>query len=160
MSRKVMLLCATAVFITLHTPAANDRKGPWVRHVITENFVNFAASAADSCDAPHAVRQFGVKRCKGGGIGHAFRAHNEVDWWQCREGFAPQHLPEASAQTIARHRAELEAGNDEGDPRVARLIGAPRQLEVRCAPPTPFFPAGRELRAVRQSHAARKALAR
>jgi hypothetical protein len=47
MNRRVMVLCAIAVFIALHAPAASDRKEPWVRHVVTENFVNFAASAAD-----------------------------------------------------------------------------------------------------------------
>jgi len=42
-----MVLCAAAVFIAMRAGAANDQKGKWVRHVITENFVTFAASAAD-----------------------------------------------------------------------------------------------------------------
>lgn len=47
MNRKVMVLCAMTVFIALHSPAASDRKAPWVRHVITERFANLTASAAD-----------------------------------------------------------------------------------------------------------------
>src|SRR5262245_32095311 len=46
-NRRVMVLCAATIFIVLHVPAANDQKGPWVRHVITEDFITFAASAAD-----------------------------------------------------------------------------------------------------------------
>jgi len=109
---------------------------------------------------PHTVCQFGAQDWSGGDIRGPLGAHDEIDGWQQREGFAPQHLPEASAQTIARHSGKLEPGNDDCNPRVARLIGAPSELEVRCAPPTPFFPAGRELRTARQPHAPWKPLAR
>src|SRR5512139_2067031 len=47
MHRRVIVLCAVTIFIAMHGRAANDQKGSWVRHVITENFVTFAASAAD-----------------------------------------------------------------------------------------------------------------
>jgi hypothetical protein len=33
MNPRVMAFCALAVLVALHTPAANDRKEPWVRHV-------------------------------------------------------------------------------------------------------------------------------
>src|SRR4026207_525362 len=47
MNRRVMVLCVVTVAMALRAPAANDRKEPWIRHVITEDCVNFAASAAD-----------------------------------------------------------------------------------------------------------------
>jgi len=108
----------------------------------------------------HTAGQFGAQDCKRGGICGALGAHNEVDGREQGERFAPQHFAEAAAQAVARHGSELEAGNDDTDSRVPRAVGAPGEVEVWGAPPTPFFPAGGELRAAREAHAAREAFAR
>src|SRR5437016_3783637 len=73
---------------------------------------------------------------------------------------ASENLPYAAPQTIAGHRAELEAGDDDPRPRVAQSIRAPGDIEVRSTPPAPLIPAGGEVRAARQTHAAREPFAR
>src|SRR2546422_3052640 len=73
---------------------------------------------------------------------------------------ASQNLSHATPQTVASHGGELEAGDDDPRPRVARSIGTPGEIEVRSAQAAPLIPAGCEVRATREAHAARKPLAR
>jgi FG-GAP-like repeat len=47
MNRRILLLSAMTVSMALQARAADDRKAPWVRHVIAEKFFNLTASAAD-----------------------------------------------------------------------------------------------------------------
>src|SRR5437660_6150362 len=101
-----------------------------------------------------------AQHCKGGGVGVAFRAHDEIDRGQRRERVASENLPYTAPQTIAGHRGELEAGDDDARPRVARSIGAPGDIEVRSTQPAPLIPAGGEVRAARQTHAAREPFVR
>ena len=52
-------------------------------------------------------------------------------------------------------------GDDEPETRVTQAAVTPGQIEMRCASATPTrFPAGSELRAARDTHAARVPLAR
>src|SRR5947207_5649542 len=50
--------------------------------------------------------------------------------------------------------------HDQSEPRVTREIVTPSKIEVPGAPPASRLPAGRELRAARDPHAARVPLAR
>ena len=50
--------------------------------------------------------------------------------------------------------------HDEAKPRVTGGVVTPDKIEMGCAPPAACFPAGRELRAARDTHAARVPLAR
>src|SRR5213592_46929 len=108
-----------------------------------------AANVPCSRDAPHDATQFGAQHRKGGRVRDAFRAHDEIDRGQRRERVASENLPYAAPQTIAGHRAELEAGDDDPRPRVAHSIRAPGDIEVRSTPPAPLIPAGGEVRAAR-----------
>src|SRR5207237_1264821 len=60
--------------------------------------------------------------------------------------------PLSSARSIAK--------GDAPRPRVAQSIRAPGDIEVRSTPPAPLIPAGGEVRAARQTHAAREPFAR
>src|SRR5207247_11095493 len=84
-----------------------------------------AANAARSYDAPHDAEQFGEQNRKRGRVRQAFHPHHEIDRGQRRERVASENLPYTAPQTIAGHRGELEAGEDDDGPRVARWIGAP-----------------------------------
>src|SRR5947208_8126218 len=97
-----------------------------------------AANAARSYDAPHDVAQFGAQHRKRGRVRQAFHPHHEIDRGQRRERVASENLPYTAPQTIAGHRGELEAGDDDARPRVARSIGAPGDIEVRSTQPAPL----------------------
>ena len=73
---------------------------------------------------------------------------------------ASQDLSHATPQTVAGHRGELEAGDDDPRPQMARSIRTPGEIKVRGAQAAPLIPAGCEVRATREAHAARKPLAR
>jgi len=65
-----------------------------------------------------------------------------------------------AAQTIARHGRRLMTRHDQAEPRVTRGIVTPSQIEVPGAAPASRLPAGCELRAARDTDAARVPLAR
>src|SRR5439155_23623016 len=111
-------------------------------------------------DACHACRQFGVQLRKRRGIRGALRAHDEIDGGKGGDGVASENLSQASAQSVAGHRGELKAGNDERRAWVAQRTRVPRQAEMLGAQAATLFPAGSELRAAREAHAPREPLSR
>ena len=76
------------------------------------------------------------------------------------ERAAAQHLAQPTAQTVAGHCSLLESWNDDSQPRVARLVCTPGQVETRGPQLPAFFPAGGEFRAAAETRAARQPLAR
>lgn len=119
-----------------------------------------AANAPRSRDASHDAGQFGAQVRKGSRVRDPLRAHHEIDRGQGRERVASENLSYAAPQAIAGHRGELEAGDDDARPRVTRSIRAPGDIEVRSTQPAPLIPAGGEIRAARETHAARERFTR
>ncbi len=108
----------------------------------------------------HRSRQFGAEHCKRGGVRRPLRANHEIDRRERAQHVASQNLPQPTPQPIARHGRRLMARHDETEPRVTRRVVTPDQIEMARAPPVACIPAGRELRAARDAHAARVPLVR
>lgn len=108
----------------------------------------------------HHVRQFGAQYCKRGGVRRPLRADHQIDRREDTQQVASENLTQPAPQAIARHRRRLMTRHDEAKPRVTGGVVTPDQIEMTRTPPAACFPAGRELRTARDSHAARVPLAR
>src|SRR5205823_12209401 len=115
-----------------------------------------AATAPRSGDAAHDDDGLRPQVRNGSGVGGPLRAHHDIDRGQGRERVASENLSYAAPQAIAGHRGELEAGDHDARTWVAGSIRAPGDIEVRSTQPAPLIPAGGEVRAAREAHAARE----
>jgi hypothetical protein len=104
--------------------------------------------------------QFGAQDRKGGAIGGPLGAYDEIDGRKYPQHIAPQNFTQSPAQAIATCGGGLMARHDQSQPRMTRGTLTPDQIEMPRVPARACFPAGRELRAARDAHAARKPLAR
>ena len=104
--------------------------------------------------------QFGAQDCKGGAVGGSLGADDEIDRRQYPQHVAAQDFTQAPAEAIAKGGRRLMTWHDQSQPRMTRSVVTPDQIEMPSVPARACFPAGRELRAARDAHAARKPLAR
>ena len=108
----------------------------------------------------HRSGQFGAEDCKGGAVGGAPGADDEIDGRKYAQHVAPQDFTQPPAQAIACDGGRLMTRHDQSQPRMTRSIVTPDQIEMPRVPARACFPAGREIRAARDARAARKPLAR
>jgi hypothetical protein len=119
-----------------------------------------AAVVAASRQRLHGTGQFGAQHCKRGGIGRALCANHEIDGGKVLQHVTSQNLTQAAPQPIAIHGRRLMERDDEPETCVTRRIVTPDQIEMSGTLTTSCIPAGRELRAARDTYAARIPFAR
>ena len=108
----------------------------------------------------HRAGQFGAQGRKGGAVGGPLGADDEIDGRKYPQHVAAQDFTQPPAQAIAQGGRRLMTWHDQSQPRMTRCIVTPDQIEMASVPARTCFPAGRELRAARDTHAARVPLAR